>query len=157
MCIHIYMRVCVNEFFMEYSKMIALVYNTVHLLFFWQGKYHVIENLLGRFHNLPVAKRGPAEKTFLETLEAAKSEARSRMRRMFNPYFGSPFLTSSGKESAFAYNVQRYADVYTSRLDNFLRLSHDSWIYTPADVKILPHHVKVGAEWGGMKLEVKHK
>ena len=104
----------------------------------------MIENLLGRFHNLPLAKRGPAEEAFLQTLEAAKSEARRGMQKMFNPYFGSPFLTSSGKESAFAYNVQRYADVYTSRLDNFLRLSHDSWIYTPADVKILPHHVKVG-------------
>jgi hypothetical protein len=65
-------------------------------------------------------------------------------RLEFNPYFGSTFLTDTGKESAFAYNVQRYADVYTSRLENFLQYSTDAWLFTPYDVKILPHHIKVG-------------
>ncbi len=65
------------------------------------------------------------------------------MKALFNESFGSTFLTDTGKESAFAYNVQRYADVYTSRLENFMLFSSDAWLYTPFDVKILPHHVKV--------------
>lgn len=70
------------------------------------------------------------------------------MKTMFSAYFGSAFLTHSAKESAFAYNVQRYADVYTSKLENFLEYPLDSWLFAPHDVKILPHHIKVSADGG---------
>lgn len=65
------------------------------------------------------------------------------MRDLFNEYFGSCFLTDTGKESAFAYNVQRYADVYTSRLENILASDIEAWLYTPYELKSLPHHITV--------------
>lgn len=111
---------------------------------FQQAKYHIMQELLGKFHGLPMTSpRSDDEKLLLLSLREERQKARSAMKAMFNPYFGSTFLTDTGKESAFSYNVQRYADVYTSKLENFLRLSMEAWLYTPFDVKILPHHVKV--------------
>jgi hypothetical protein len=75
--------------------------------------------------------------------QVARREAKAAMKNMFNQYFGSAFLTNTAKESAFAYNVQRYADVYTSKLENFLDYPLESWLFAPHDVKILPHHIKV--------------
>eukprot|EP00897_Mesotaenium_endlicherianum_P001267 jgi/Mesen1/1168/ME000124S00205 len=111
---------------------------------FQQAKFHVMQELLGKFHEIPAHECGPAEQALYAAMDASLHEARAHMRGMFNSYFGSSFLTSSGKESAFAYNVQRYADVYTSRLENFMNYSPQAWLYQPYDVKILPHHVKVG-------------
>lgn len=111
---------------------------------FQQAKYHIMQELLGKFHGLPMTHpRGEDEKLLLLSLREERQKARAAMKAMFNPYFGSTFLTNTGKESAFSYNVQRYADVYTSKLENFLKLSVEAWLYTPFDVKILPHHVKV--------------
>eukprot|EP00250_Pteridium_aquilinum_P001422 c11618_g1_i2 orf=584-2458(-) len=111
---------------------------------FRQAKYHIMQELLGKYHGLPLTSpRGEEEKELLLSLREERQNARADMKAMFNPYFGSTFLTDTGKESAFAYNVQRYADVYTSKLENFLPLSVEAWLYTPFDVKILPHHVKV--------------
>lgn len=39
-----------------------------------------------------------------------------------NPHFGSVFRTSNNP-TLFAFSVQRYADLYTSKLENFLRYS----------------------------------
>lgn len=111
---------------------------------FHQAKYHVVQDILGEFHKLPHGAISPEQEELFSGLNAVRADARAKMRAMFNPYFGSPFLTSSGKESAFAYNVQRYADVYTSKLENFSKVLVDAWLYTPYDVKILPHHIKVG-------------
>ncbi|KAH7437817.1 hypothetical protein KP509_05G090700 [Ceratopteris richardii] len=111
---------------------------------FHQAKYHIIQELLGKYHGLPITNNPDVkQKELLLSLREARNEARISMKHMFNKNFGSTFLTDTGKESAFSYNVQRYADVYTSRLENFLQLTVEAWLYTPFDVKILPHHVKV--------------
>ncbi|KAI3867170.1 hypothetical protein MKW92_010636 [Papaver armeniacum] len=62
---------------------------------------------------------------------------------MFNSSFGATFLTDTGHESAFAYNIHQYADVYTSKLENFMLYQPEAWLHVPFDVKIMPHHVKV--------------
>eukprot|EP00850_Spirogloea_muscicola_P021307 SM000244S08542 [mRNA] locus=s244:48260:52937:+ [translate_table: standard] len=112
---------------------------------FQQMKYHILQEILGRYHALaPSDVKGDKDQKLLSGLQAARGDARLAMRKMFNPYFGSTFLTDSARESAFSYNVQRYADVYTSRLENFMRHSSEAWLYTPYDVKVLPHHIKIG-------------
>jgi hypothetical protein len=102
----------------------------------------MVKEVLGKFHgrSAPITRE---ETNILGELREMRSKSRLAMKAMFNANFGSTFLTDTAKESAFAYNVQRYADIYTSRLENFLFLSSDAWLYTPFDVKILPHHVKV--------------
>ncbi|RZC61863.1 hypothetical protein C5167_023612 [Papaver somniferum] len=65
------------------------------------------------------------------------------MKRMFNSSFGATFLTDTGQESAFAYNIHQYADVYTSKPENFMLYPPEAWLHVPFDVKIMPHHVKV--------------
>ncbi|KAH7373349.1 hypothetical protein KP509_17G051200 [Ceratopteris richardii] len=111
---------------------------------FHQAKYHIMQELLGKYHGLPMTNpQDDEQKELLLSLRNARREARLAMKLMFNKNFGSTFLTDTGKESAFSYNVQRYADVYTSKLENFLQLPVEAWLYTPFDVKILPHHVKV--------------
>ncbi|KAI5078623.1 hypothetical protein GOP47_0006294 [Adiantum capillus-veneris] len=111
---------------------------------FHQAKYHSMQHLLGLYHGIRRTRpETDAQKGLLFSLREERTQARKKMKLMFNQYFGSTFLTDTGKESAFAYNVQRYADVYTSRLENFLDYSVEAWMYTPFDVKILPHHVKV--------------
>ena len=103
-----------------------------------------MQELLGKFHGLPLENpRGEDEQKLLASLNEERQKTRAAMKAMFNPYFGSSFITDTGKESAFSYNIQRYADVYTSRLANFLKLPKEAWLYTPFDVKILPHHIKV--------------
>uniref|UniRef100_A0A0D6R9B8 Uncharacterized protein n=1 Tax=Araucaria cunninghamii TaxID=56994 RepID=A0A0D6R9B8_ARACU len=107
---------------------------------FQQAKLHILQELLGKFHSNP---RGDTDNALLDALEEERQKSRHAMKGMFNPRFGAAFLTDTGKESAFAYNIQRYADVYTSKIDNFLNLSSEAWLYTPYDVKIMPHHVKI--------------
>ncbi|CAM6012545.1 unnamed protein product [Sphagnum balticum] len=107
-----------------------------------QARYNMVKEVLGRFHasNLVTCDE---DIKLMNTLRDMRQNSRLCMKALFNENFGSTFLTDTGKESAFAYNVQRYADVYTSRLENFMLFSSDAWLYTPFDVKILPHHVKV--------------
>ena len=62
---------------------------------------------------------------------------------MFNKSFGATFLTGTGQESAFAYHIHQYADVYTSKPENFLLYPPESWLHVPFHIKIMPHHVKV--------------
>ncbi|XP_050130586.1 uncharacterized protein LOC126607154 isoform X2 [Malus sylvestris] len=38
---------------------------------------------------------------------------------------------------------QEYADVYTSKPENFLLYPPEAWLHVPFDIKIMPHHVKV--------------
>lgn len=65
------------------------------------------------------------------------------MKDMFNTSFGATFLTDTGQESSFAYHIHQYADVYTSKPDNFLFYPLEAWLHVPYDIKIMPHHVKV--------------
>lgn len=81
--------------------------------------------------------------SLLEELNEERLKARIKMKLMFNRSFGATFLTSTGQESAFAYNIHQYADVYTSKPENFLLHSPETWLHVPFDVKIMPHHVKV--------------
>ncbi|CAL5359503.1 unnamed protein product [Camellia sinensis] len=64
------------------------------------------------------------------------------MKNMFNRSFRATFLTDTGQESAFAYNIHQYADVYTSKAENFLFYPPEAWLHVPFDIKIMPHHLK---------------
>lgn len=111
---------------------------------FEQAKFHIIQELLGKLHATVVSsERREAYKMLFEELNVERKRARSFMRRMFNQAFGATFLTDTGQESAFAYNIHQYADVYTSKPENFLFHQPETWLYAPYDIKIMPHHVKV--------------
>ncbi|XP_043711648.1 5'-nucleotidase domain-containing protein DDB_G0275467 [Telopea speciosissima] len=111
---------------------------------FQQAKFHIIEELLERFHaTVSGCHRGKAYDKLLKELNEERQMARSTMKNMFNSSFGATFLTDKGRESAFAYNIHQYADVYTSKLENFLLHPLDAWLHVPFDIKIMPHHVKV--------------
>ena len=62
---------------------------------------------------------------------------------MFNRSFGATFVTDTGQESAFSYHIHQYADVYTSKPENFMFYRPEAWLHVPYDIKIMPHHVKV--------------
>ncbi|KAK9932052.1 hypothetical protein M0R45_019303 [Rubus argutus] len=49
------------------------------------------------------------------------------------------------QESGFAYHIHQYADVYTSKPENFLLYPSEAWLHAPFDIKIMPHHVKVSS------------
>uniref|UniRef100_A0A1D1YK93 5'-nucleotidase domain-containing protein DDB_G0275467 n=1 Tax=Anthurium amnicola TaxID=1678845 RepID=A0A1D1YK93_9ARAE len=110
---------------------------------FQQAKFHIIQELLGKLYaTVPIYARGEAYHTLLNELDEEYRRNRSILRNMFNSSFGATFLTDTGQESAFAYNIHQYADVYTSKPENFM-LQSDAWLHAPCDIKIMPHHVKV--------------
>ncbi|CAI8611307.1 unnamed protein product [Vicia faba] len=109
-----------------------------------QAKFHIIQELLGKLHATEAnSVRTAACKSLLKELNEERQKARMKMKMMFNKSFGATFLTSTGQESAFAYNIHQYADVYTSKPENFLLHSPEAWLHVPFDVKIMPHHVKI--------------
>ncbi|KAK8351061.1 hypothetical protein V6Z12_A05G008100 [Gossypium hirsutum] len=111
---------------------------------FEQAKFHILQELLGRLHAvIPSSKRSEAYKLLFGELNEERQKARSMMKRMFNTSFGATFLTDKGQESAFAYHIHQYADVYTSKPENFLFFSPETWLHAPCDIKIMPHHVKI--------------
>lgn len=111
---------------------------------FQQAKFHIIQELLGKFHTaLAKSKRGDSYHALLNELNEERQRTRSIMKSMFNSSFGATFLTDTGQESAFAYHIHQYADVYTSKPENFLLYPLEAWLHVPFDIKIMPHHVKV--------------
>lgn len=111
---------------------------------FEQAKFHIIQELLGKFHaTINNSYRSDAYMSLLEDLNEDRKKARCAMKRMFNRSFGATFLTDTGQESAFAYNIHQYADVYTSKPENFLLYPPEAWLHVPFDIKIMPHHLKV--------------
>lgn len=111
---------------------------------FQQAKFHIIQELLGKFHaTVANGKRGGACDALLKELNKEREQCRSRMREMFNSSFGATFLTDTGQESSFSYHIHQYADVYTSKPENFLLYPPEAWLHVPYDIKIMPHHVKV--------------
>ncbi|KAL4397712.1 hypothetical protein HN51_002232 [Arachis hypogaea] len=109
-----------------------------------QAKFHIIQELLGKLHATAAnSMRTSSCNLLLEELNGERQKARNMMKTMFNKSFGATFLTSTGQESAFAYNIHQYADVYTSKPENFLLHSTEAWLHVPYDVKIMPHHVKI--------------
>lgn len=109
-----------------------------------QAKFHIIQELLGKLH-ATVANSGKslAYASLLEELNEERQKARNIMKAMFNKSFGATFLTDTGQESSFAYHIHQYADVYTSKPENFLFYPPEAWLHAPFDIKIMPHHVKV--------------
>lgn len=109
-----------------------------------QAKFHIIQELLGKFHSTVAnSRRGECYDTLLKELNDERKRCRSGMRSMFNSSFGATFLTDTGQESSFAYHIHQYADVYTSKPENFLLYPPEAWLHVPFDIKIMPHHVKV--------------
>lgn len=111
---------------------------------FEQAKFHIIQELLGKLHSTVAhSQRSETYKSLFEELNVERQKTRSMMKKMFNRSFGATFLTDTGQESAFAYHIHQYADVYTSKPENFLFYPHEAWLHVPFDIKIMPHHVKV--------------
>ncbi|ESR66758.1 hypothetical protein CICLE_v10007905mg [Citrus x clementina] len=111
---------------------------------FEQAKFHIIQELLGKLHaTVANSQRTEACQLLLAELNEERQKARRMMKKMFNKSFGATFLTDTGQESAFAYHIHRYADVYTSKAENFLLYPPEAWLHVPFDIKIMPHHVKV--------------
>ncbi|KFK32696.1 hypothetical protein AALP_AA6G277000 [Arabis alpina] len=111
---------------------------------FEQAKFHIIQELLGRFHaTASNNQRSEACQSLLDELNKARQKARDTMKQMFNRSFGATFVTDTGQESAFSYHIHQYADVYTSKPENFLFYRPEAWLHVPYDIKIMPHHVKV--------------
>ncbi|KAE9464282.1 hypothetical protein C3L33_03810, partial [Rhododendron williamsianum] len=108
------------------------------------AKFHIIQELLGKLHaTVANSQRREAFRSLLWDLNEERQKARCAMKNMFNRSFGATFLTDTGQESAFAYNIHRYADVYTSKPENFLFYPSEAWLHVPFDIKIMPHHVKM--------------
>ncbi|KAF4370372.1 hypothetical protein F8388_016109 [Cannabis sativa] len=111
---------------------------------FEQAKFHIIQELLGKLHSTVASNhQSKAYKLLLEELNVERVKARQMMKKMFNRSFGATFLTDTGQESAFAYHIHQYADVYTSKPENFSLYPSDAWLHVPYDIKIMPHHLKV--------------
>ncbi|XP_071698106.1 uncharacterized protein [Rutidosis leptorrhynchoides] len=117
---------------------------------FVQAKFHIIQELLGKLHStVSNSYTCDAYKSLLTELNDERQNARRTMRDMFNESFGATFLTDTGQESAFAYYIHQYADVYTSKPENFMFYQPNAWLHVPYDVKIMPHHLKVSSSLFG--------
>nr|AGT16478.1 nucleotidase-like protein [Saccharum hybrid cultivar R570] len=113
---------------------------------FQQAKLSIIHDLLGKVNATVVStKKGQVYRALLDELNAERRQCRSGMRDLFNSSFGATFLTDTGRESSFAYHIHQYADIYTSKLENFLSYAPESWLHPPHDIKIMPHNAKVPA------------
>ncbi|KAM0843653.1 hypothetical protein ACQ4PT_057574 [Festuca glaucescens] len=111
---------------------------------FQQAKLSIIHDLLGKVHATVVStEKGQVYSALLDELNAERHQCRSGMRNLFNSSFGATFLTDTGKESSFAYHIHQYADIYTSKLENFLSHAPESWLHPPHDIKIMPHNAKI--------------
>ncbi|KAK3025819.1 hypothetical protein RJ639_040725 [Escallonia herrerae] len=81
-----------------------------------EAEFHIIQELLGKSHsNVANSGRSEAYKSLLAGLNEERQKTCSTMRTVFNRSFGATFLTDTSQESAFAYNIHQYADVYTSK------------------------------------------
>ncbi|XP_039795272.1 5'-nucleotidase domain-containing protein DDB_G0275467-like isoform X2 [Panicum virgatum] len=110
---------------------------------FQQAKLSIIHDLLGKVHATVVStEKGQVYRALLDELNAERRQCRSGMRDLFNSSFGATFLTDTGRESSFAYHIHQYADIYTSKLENFLSYAPESWLHPPHDIKIMPHNAK---------------
>ena len=91
----------------------------------------VIESTLGRAEQELDRDRRRLQQTLaeLETLESA-------VDAQFNPYWGRVFRERN-ERSLFGAQLQHYADIYTSRVSNFLAYSPGQTFRAPRDV--MPH------------------
>lgn len=93
---------------------------------------------------------GPAPAAGAGALEARMSELRTRLERLdqeiaplatslgrlFNATWG-PLMRTGGEKSHLAWQVERFADVYTSRVSNFLHQTPFAYLRSPRGT--LPH------------------
>ncbi|CAN4113307.1 unnamed protein product [Withania somnifera] len=113
---------------------------------FEQAKFHIILELLGRLHaTVPSSVTSEAYKSLLRELNEERQKTRYKMKGMFNKSFGATLLTDTGQESAFAYHIHQYADIYTSKPESFLYYPPEAWLHVPFDIKIMRHHLKVSS------------
>ncbi|KAK4772086.1 hypothetical protein SAY86_013861 [Trapa natans] len=99
--------------------------NSPRSLFFIMlpDKFNIILELLGKLHwTVAISQNRWA---FKSLMDEQNEERRGRFT-----------------ESAFAYHIHQYADVYTSKPGNFLLYPAEAWLHVPNDIKIMPHHLK---------------
>ena len=60
----------------------------------------------------------------MAALRVERERVREQLKVMFNPHFGSVFRSHSGP-TLFSQSILRYSDIYTSHVENLLRLSPD--------------------------------
>ena len=116
--------------------------------------YHLtLLKSLGRIQQMVGSLTGPESRVIESAREQAKSkldenrallrqtlkeleELEARVDSKFNPYWGRVFRERN-ERSLFGYQVQSYADIYTSRVSNFLGYSPGQWFRAPREV--MPH------------------
>ena len=74
-------------------------------------------NLTLRMLQADVAAQPPH--ALLDDMETERAKLRTIMSRIHNPHFGSAFRTDANA-TLFGFRVGRYADIYTSRVENLL-------------------------------------
>jgi len=84
----------------------------------------------------------PELEEIIEWLKTERSQLRIKLKHAVNGYFGSTFRTSTAR-TAFFYNVGRYADIYTSSVNNFLNFPVDYCFY--ASRSFFPHEARLSS------------
>lgn len=80
------------------------------------------------------------EATVLFEIKDEIKRLRHSLKVRFNEYFGSVFRTHT-QATVFAYLCQRYADLYTSNVENFLEYPFD-YVH-PVKRTFLPHEIDI--------------
>mmetsp|Transcript_20832 Transcript_20832/g.36941 ORF Transcript_20832/g.36941 Transcript_20832/m.36941 type:complete len:539 (+) Transcript_20832:72-1688(+) len=80
----------------------------------------------------------------LDELEQERIQLRREMNDMFNPNFGSVFTAAANNTSLFSSSLERYVDLYTSRLENFLDYGPgNKYRFYPRRKRLLAHEPPV--------------
>jgi len=80
----------------------------------------------------------PQHEKYFTKLLSDRQRLRIALKTPFNKYFGSVFRTHN-TATLFAYYLQRFADVYTSKIENFLEY--------PADYRFFPERTYMPHEF----------
>jgi hypothetical protein len=86
------------------------------------------------------------QQQLVRVMKSFREKIRTDMKVPFNANFGSPFRTHR-TSSLFAYSVQRFADVYTSKVTNFLE--YPTYYTFMPERTFLPHEVRVPSRVSG--------
>lgn len=82
-------------------------------------RMQLLEEIMRRLQWAPTSSTKPLY-VLLDELERDRSQIRDEMNQLFNKNFGSVFYGSGSSPSLFSTQMDRYVDLYTSRLENFL-------------------------------------
>lgn len=80
----------------------------------------------------------PEAKDFIRSLKDERKEIRKQTKVMFNPNFGSTFRTYNNS-TQFCRRLTRYADIYTSSLENLMNYNLEYTFYPRRQA--LPHEI----------------